>query len=86
MATSKPKFTAADRKALALAAFLFYVEREYQVELNHYENSSYLQLTIFFSKTQVLEQCPLLDWPFVSCEERDLGAFDRVCQWNISII
>ena len=85
MATSKPKFTAADLKALALAAFLFYVEREYQVELNHYENGSYLQLTVFFSKTQVLEQCPLLDWPFVSCEELDLGAFDRVSKWYIHL-
>lgn len=85
MATSKPKFTAADRKALALAAFLFYVEREYQVELNHYGNASYLQLTVFFSKTQVLEQCPLLDWPFVSCEKHDLGAFDRVSQWTIPL-
>ena len=42
MATSEPKFTAADRKAIALAAFLFYVEREYQVELNNYGNASYL--------------------------------------------
>lgn len=85
MAASKPKFTAADRKALALAAFLFYVEREYLVELNHYENGSSLQLTVFFSKTQVLEQCPLLDWPFVSCDERDLGAFDRVSHWTIPL-
>ena len=85
MAASKPKFTAADRKALALAAFLFYVEREYQVELNHYENGSYLQLTVFFSKTQVLEQCPLLDWPFVSCDERNLDEFDRVSQWTIPL-
>lgn len=86
MATSKPKFTAADRKALALAAFLFYVEREYQVELDHFENGSNLQLTVFFSKTKVLEQCPLLEWPFVSCEVRDLGAYDRVSKWYIPII
>ena len=58
---SKPKFTPADRKAIALAAFLFYVERDYQVELNHYSTCSNLVLTVFFSKTQVLEQCPLLD-------------------------
>lgn len=85
MAESKPKFTAAGRKALALSAFLFYLDREYQVELNHYENCSYLQLTVFFTKTQVLEQCPLLDWPFVSCEEHDIGAFDRVSQWTIPL-
>lgn len=85
MAASKPKFTAADRKALALAAFLFYVEREYQVDLNHYENGSYLLLTVFFSKTQVLEQCPLLDWPFISCDEHDLGAFDRASKWTIPL-
>ena len=85
MAASKPKFTAADRKALALAAFLFYVERDYLVELNHFENGSSLQLTVFFSKTQVLEQCPLLDWPFVSCDERDLDDYDRVSKWTIPL-
>ena len=85
MATSKPKFTAADRKQLALAAFLFYVERDYLVELNHFENGSSLQLTVFFSKTKVLEQCPLLDWPFVSCDERDLDEYDRVSKWTIPL-
>lgn len=79
------KLLPSDRKALTIAAFLFYVEREYQVELNHYENGSYLQLTVFFSKTQELEQCPLLDWPFVSCDEHDLGAYDRVSQWTIPL-
>ena len=85
MATSKPKFTAADRKQLALAAFLFYLDRGYHVELNHYTPCSYIRLTVYFSKTQVLEQYPLLDWPFVSCEEHDLGAFDRVSQWTIPL-
>ena len=85
MAASKPKFTAADRKALALAAFLFYVERDYLVELNHFENGSSLQLTVFFSKAKVLEQCPLLDWPFVSCDERDLDEYDRVSKWTIPL-
>ena len=85
MAADCPKFTAADRKQLALAAFLFYVERDYLVELNHFENGSSLQLTVFFSKTQVLEQCPLLDWPFVSCDERDLDEYDRVSKWTIPL-
>ena len=85
MATSKPKFTAADRKALALAAFLFYVEREYQVELNHYSTCDFLRLTVYYHKTQVFEQCPLLDWPFVSCEEHDLCEFDRVSTWTIPL-
>ena len=85
MATSKPKFTAADRKAIALAAFLFYVERNYQEELNHYSTCEFLRLTVYYHKTQVLEQCPLLDWPFVSCEEQDLSAFDRVCNWQIPL-
>lgn len=85
MATSKPKFTAADRKAIALAAFLFYVEREYQVVLDHFENGSSLQLTVFCSKKKVLEQCPLLDWPFISCEERDLNEYDRVSKCTIPL-
>ena len=85
MSTDCPKFTRADRKALALAAFLYYIDREYHVELNHYTPCSYIRLTVYFSKTQELEQCPLLDWPFVSCEEQDLGAYDRECTWHIPL-
>ena len=55
------------------------------MELNHFENGSSLQLTVFFSKTQVLEQYPLLDWPFVSCDERDLDEYDRVSKWTIPL-
>lgn len=85
MATSKTKFTAADRKAIALSAFLFYLDRDYQVELNHYAHCSYVQLTVYFSKRQVLELCPLLHWPFISCDEHELGEFDQVCTWQIPL-
>lgn len=85
MATSEPKFTAADRKQLALAAFLFYVEREYQVELTHYSTCDFISLIVYNNKTQVLEQCPLLDWPFISREDHYLGTFEWVCIWQIHL-
>lgn len=80
---SKPKFTPADRKALALAAFLFFGDREYQVELDCSPSYSCLVLTVFFSKTHILEKCPLLNWPFIQCNEHDISEDTRICQWKI---
>lgn len=80
---SKTKFTPADRKALALAAFLFYGDREYQVELDYSSSCSRLVLTVFFSKTQIFEKCPLLNWPFIECDEYDISEDTRISQWKI---
>ena len=85
MEHSKPKFTSADRKALALAAFLYYLDRDYQVELNHYSNSTCLQLTVFYEKTRTLDNCPLLNWPFISCMIESLGVSDMYAQWTIPV-
>ena len=85
MKQTNPKFTAADRKALALAAFLFYLDREYQVELNHYSNSTRLQLTVFYENTRTLENCPLLNWPFIQCTIEALGPSDKYAQWTIPL-
>ena len=85
MKHSKPKFTAADRKALALAAFLFYSDREYQVELLKSSHGFYIELRVTREDTQSLERCPLLDWPFISCDEARVGYSDIVTTWTIPL-
>lgn len=85
MEHSKPKFTAADRKALALAAFLFYSDREYQVELMKSSLGFYLELRVTREDTQSLERCPLLDWPFITSEDARVGYSDIVTTWTIPL-
>lgn len=85
MKHSKPKFTAADRKALALAAFLFYSDREYQVELMKPSVGDYLELRVTREDTQSMEQCPLLNWPFIRCEVARVGYSDIVSTWYIPL-
>lgn len=84
--SAKVKFTPADRKALAMAAFLFYLDREYQVELNHYSSCQSVQLTVFYENTRTLEKCPLLDWPFIVCMIEPLGVSDSYAKWTIPLI
>ena len=83
MATSKPKFTAADRMALAIAAFLYYIDREYHVELTHPSLGMYFELRVVREDTRTLERCPLLDWPFITSEEARVGYSDIVTTWTI---
>ena len=82
---SKQKFTPADRKALALAAFLFYSEREYQVELLKPSLGFYWELRVTREDTQSLERCPLLDWSFISSDEARVGYSDIVTTWSIPL-
>ena len=85
MADNCPKFTNADRKALALAAFLYYIDREYHVVLTHLSLGMYFELRVFREDTRTLERCPLLDWPFITSEETRLGYSDIVTTWTIPL-
>lgn len=85
MADNCLKFTHADRKALALAAFQYYIDREYHVELIHPSLGFYFELRVFREDTRPLEQCPLLDWPFITSEEASVGYSDIVTTWTIPL-
>ena len=85
MKQTNPKFTPADRKALALSAFLFFLDREYQVELISRSNDGYLELRVTREDTQSLERCPLLDWPFITSDEALVGYSDIVTTWTIPL-
>lgn len=79
------KFTPADRKALALAAFLFFLDREYQVELISRSTDGCLELRVTREDTLSLERCPLLDWPFITSDEARVGYSDIVTTWTIPL-
>ena len=79
------KFTPADRKALALATFLFFLDREYQVELISRSTDGCLELRVTREDTLSLERCPLLDWPFITSDEARVGYSDIVTTWTIPL-
>lgn len=82
---STPKFTPADCKAIALAAFLFYSERECQVELLRNPSMPIWQLRVTREDTMSLENCPLLNWPWIACEEVRVGYCDIVTTWSVPV-
>lgn len=82
---SKPKFIPADCKAIALAAFLFYSEREYNCELLHDPEDPCLVLRVTYEDTMRLEDCPLLNCPFIKVEKAHVGYSDKVTSWFIPI-
>lgn len=85
MAKDCPKFTHADRKDLAVAAFLYYIDREYHVELIHPSLGMYFELRVVREDTRTLEQCPLLDWPFITSKEYRVDCSDIVTTWTIPL-
>ena len=82
---SKEKFLPADRKAIALAAFLFYMERGYHVELFQNEYGCELYLRVTREDSRELEPCRLLDHPFIKSEQARVGYCDIVTTWLIPI-
>lgn len=85
MATDCPKLTRAGRKTLAIAAFFFYIDREYNVELTYTSLGMYFELRVIREDTRSLEQCPLLDWTFITSEEARVGYSDIVTTWTIPL-
>ena len=60
------KLTPSDRKAIALAAYLFYAERDYSVELHNDVKGNLWELRIMYSDTRALEHCPLVHHDFIT--------------------
>ena len=84
--SAKPKFLPSDRKAQALAAFLFFAEREFYVSLCQPSLAFYWELKIFRENTIELPRCPLLDDPTITCEEAPVPYSDIVTTWTIPMI
>ena len=85
MKQSKPKFTPADRKAIALSAFLFYTDREYHVDLFKCEHDTWWTLRVTYEDTRTLDFCPLLSHNFISLDVTHVGYSDNVATWIIPL-
>lgn len=75
-----------DRKAQALAAFLFYADREFDVSLRQPNQAIYWELQVVREDTRELQSCPLLRDPTITCEEARVGYSDIVTTWTIPMI
>lgn len=68
----------ADKKALAMAAWLFYTERGFATDLIHIQDSEDIIFRVTFEDTQELPTCPLLQHPSFKSEVARVGYSDMV--------
>lgn len=73
----------ADKKALAMAAWLFYAERGFHVDLSHAQDDESILLLITYEDTQELPTCPLLQHPSFKSDVVRVGYSDKVYQCTI---
>lgn len=77
--------TNSDRKAIALAAFLFYAERDFPTELIKCAQVNYWTLRITYEDVTQLPVCPMLHHPSFRCQTVRVGYSDKVTFWEIPI-
>lgn len=68
----------ADKKALAMAAWLFYAERGFDAELNHAQDDEDIIVRVTYEDTQELPTCPLLQHPSFKSDVVRVGYSDKV--------
>ena len=73
----------ADKKALAMAAWLFYAERGFHVDLSHAQDDESILLLITYEDTQELPTCPLLQHPSFTSDVVRVGYSDKVYRCTI---
>lgn len=77
------KLLPADRKALAMAAWLFYAERGFATELIHVQNENSIDVRIIYEDTQELPTCPMLGHPSFTATVTRVGYSDIVFNCHI---
>lgn len=73
----------ADRKALALAAWLFYAERGFAAELIHVQNEESIDVRVIYDDTQELPMCQQLMHPSFTTTVTRVGYSDKVFNCHI---
>lgn len=73
----------ADKKAITLAAWLFFSERGFAVDLIHETDSESIELRITYEDSRTLPRCPILEEAPFSCEITRVGYSDMVCRYYI---
>ena len=68
----------ADKKALAMAAWLFYAERGFDAQLLHHQDAEEIEINVTYEDTQELPTCPLLQHPSFTSDVVRIGYSDKV--------
>ena len=77
------KLLPADKKALALAAWLFYAERGFNAQLIHRQDAEEIEINVTYEDTQELPTCPLLQHPSFKSDVVRIGYSDKVYRCTI---
>lgn len=72
------KLLPADRKAIAIAAWLFYAERGFDAQLIHGQCIEEVELRVVFDDSQELPTCPFLSHPSFKCTVTHVAYSDKV--------
>ena len=72
-----------DRKAIAIAAWLFYSERGFSTELIHNTDDEDIELRIVYEDDLVLPHCDFIASSPFSCEITRLAYSMMVCVYHI---
>lgn len=72
------KLLPADKKALAMGAWLFYAERGFDAQLIHNQDDENIIFRVTYEDTQELPTCPLLQHPSFKTEVVRVGYSDKV--------
>lgn len=73
----------ADKKALAMAAWLFYSERGFDAQLIHNQNEEAIELRVTYEDAQDLPECPMLHHSSFSASYTRVGYSDMVYSCTI---
>ena len=68
----------ADKKALAMAAWLFYAERGFDAQLLHHQDAEEIEINVTYEDTQELPTCPMLQHPSFTSDVVRIGYSDKV--------
>lgn len=74
----------ADKKALAMAAWLFYAERGFDAQLLHHQNAEEIEINVTYEDTQELPTCPFLQHPSFTSDVVRIGYSDKVYRCTIT--
>ena len=73
----------ADKKALAMAAWLFYAERGFDVQLLHHQDAEEIEIIVTYEDSQELPMCQQLMHPSFHTEVVRIGYSDKVYHCTI---
>lgn len=73
----------ADKKALAMAAWLFYAERGFDAQLLHHQDAEEIEIIVTYEDSQELPMCQQLMHPSFKTEVVRIGYSDKVYHCTI---